>query len=176
MRLADLESSIHGFLFSSWHTLDFNNNDWEQSASSLIYFATFVTFFLFLFPLNPHIHSYLYTSSSLYKHNFQILEEIQTHTLWVEEIYNSWELTEITIKFWEKKYYFKKKCLRNWEARLVKAVLPPPPFDGLMALFPIGQNADLETRVSSPALGPKPLSMGWPPWFLTDIPWVCLNL
>lgn len=68
MRSANLESSaICSFFFPIWHTLDLNQDFWEQSASSFTYFAILVTFFLFLFPLTPSIHPHLPTRSSLHR-------------------------------------------------------------------------------------------------------------
>lgn len=97
MRSADLESSaVCCFFFPIWHTPDLNQDFWEQSASSLTYFATLVTFVLFLFPLNPRLHPHLPTRSSLRRQHAQTLAKVHTCRSQVEAGYNSWELRGIT--------------------------------------------------------------------------------
>lgn len=133
-RSADLESND---LFLIRHTLDVNQDVWEQSASSLTFFATLVTFFSFLFPLYPHIHPHLPTQHSLHRYHFQILAEVHTHRSEVEAMYKSWELRSITRNNAEllsknnKEVLLQKEVsFKNCEAGLVKAMLLPPPCDG----------------------------------------------
>lgn len=171
MRSADLESSaVCGFFFPIWHTPDLNQDFWEQSASSLTYFATLVTFVFFLFPLNPRLHPYLPTWSSLYRRHAQTLAKAHTRRPQVEAGYNSWELrgtTRSNCKTLGQKevLFWKEVTFRNCEAGLVEAMLPPPPCDGLMTLLTVDQIAELGSQAPALSLIPKPQlpTMGWPP-------------
>ena len=97
MRSADLESSaVCNSFFPIWHTPDLNEDFWEQSASSLTYFATLVTFVLFLLPLNPRLHPHLPTRSSRRRRHAQTLAEVHARRSQVEAGYNSWALRGIT--------------------------------------------------------------------------------